>query len=225
MFFAGKWALSACPDSSSATSPFKIATRKRMRSSLPWTAAPARRSGRPNVSTRPKAAGVRRCSSLREGLTEIALNGEDFVNQPRADQPARNCGGVKRSTAAASRPSRRAMGRFRSSTAWWRDIYSIKLGGTGNVTKSHIAWHTPRKGNRDQPSPIVVGNYLVVADMKWAVTACDGATVPAKRRPCWEQQRLRGRIHGIANRRGGAGLFPSASKAKRWCFSQPDVQG
>jgi len=51
------------------------------------------------------------------------------------------------------------------------DIYSIRPGGAGDITQTHMAWHTPRKGGRDQPSPILVGNYLVVADMK-GVTAC-----------------------------------------------------
>ena len=56
------------------------------------------------------------------------------------------------------------------------DIYAVKLGGSGDVTSSHIAWHTPRKGDRDQPSPIVVGNYLLVADMAGIATCYDNAT-------------------------------------------------
>jgi len=56
------------------------------------------------------------------------------------------------------------------------DVYSVKLGGTGDVTKTHMAWHTPRKGDRDQPSPIVVGNFLLVADMKGMTTCYDATT-------------------------------------------------
>lgn len=56
------------------------------------------------------------------------------------------------------------------------DIYSVKLGGNGNVTKSNIAWHTPRKGGRDQPSPIIVGKYLIVANMAGLTTCYDSAT-------------------------------------------------
>jgi outer membrane protein assembly factor BamB len=56
------------------------------------------------------------------------------------------------------------------------DIYSVKIGGAGDVTKSNILWHTPRKGNRDQPSPIVVGDYLLVADMKGVTTCYDANT-------------------------------------------------
>jgi outer membrane protein assembly factor BamB len=56
------------------------------------------------------------------------------------------------------------------------DIYAVKLGGSGNVTKSHMAWHTPRKGKRDQPSPIVSGKYLLVADMEGVTTCYDNGS-------------------------------------------------
>ena len=56
------------------------------------------------------------------------------------------------------------------------DIYAVRPGGSGNVTKSHMAWHTPRKGKRDQPSPIVVGKYLLVADMQGLTTCYDNAS-------------------------------------------------
>jgi outer membrane protein assembly factor BamB len=56
------------------------------------------------------------------------------------------------------------------------DVYAVKLGGSGDVTKSHIAWHTPRKGDRDQPSPILAGTYLLVADMGGICTCYDNTT-------------------------------------------------
>ena len=56
------------------------------------------------------------------------------------------------------------------------DIYAVRPGGNGDVTKSHIAWHTPRKGGRDQPSPILVGNYLVVANMAGLTTCYDSTS-------------------------------------------------
>lgn len=56
------------------------------------------------------------------------------------------------------------------------DIYAVRPGGTGDVTKSHMAWHTPRKGGRDQPSPIVVGKYLVVSNMAGLATCYDAPT-------------------------------------------------
>jgi outer membrane protein assembly factor BamB len=51
------------------------------------------------------------------------------------------------------------------------DIYAVRPGGTGDVTKSRMAWHTPRKSGRDEPSPILVGDYLVVASMG-GITTC-----------------------------------------------------
>lgn len=56
------------------------------------------------------------------------------------------------------------------------DIYSIRPGGSGDVTKSHMAWHTPRTGGRDQPSPILLNNDLVVVNMGGIATSYDGTT-------------------------------------------------
>ncbi|MDZ4852545.1 MAG: PQQ-binding-like beta-propeller repeat protein [Pirellulaceae bacterium] len=53
------------------------------------------------------------------------------------------------------------------------DFYSVRPGGNGDVTSSHMAWHTPRKGGRDCPSPIVVGKYITVCDMKGIATCYD----------------------------------------------------
>ena len=56
------------------------------------------------------------------------------------------------------------------------DIYAVKPGGSGDVTASHMAWHTPRKGNRDCPSPIVIGDFMLVMDMKGIVTCYQPST-------------------------------------------------
>jgi outer membrane protein assembly factor BamB len=53
------------------------------------------------------------------------------------------------------------------------DFYSVRPGGEGDVTKSHMAWHTPRKGGRDCPSPIVVGKFVIVVDMRGLATCYD----------------------------------------------------
>jgi outer membrane protein assembly factor BamB len=50
------------------------------------------------------------------------------------------------------------------------EIYSVRPGGNGDVTESRMAWHTPRKGARDCPSPIVVGDFLIVSDMAGVAT-------------------------------------------------------
>lgn len=46
------------------------------------------------------------------------------------------------------------------------DFYAVKPGGLGDVTSSHMAWHTPRKAGRDQPSPIVAGGVITVVSME-----------------------------------------------------------
>lgn len=53
------------------------------------------------------------------------------------------------------------------------DAYAVRLGGTGDVTNSHMAWHTPRKAGRDQPSPIVIDNYVLVSSMDGVICCYD----------------------------------------------------
>lgn len=56
------------------------------------------------------------------------------------------------------------------------DVYAIRPGGNGDVTGTHMAWHTTRKGNRDLPSPIVHDNFVTVMDMKGVATCYDSVT-------------------------------------------------
>ena len=53
------------------------------------------------------------------------------------------------------------------------DTYAVKPGGSGDVTESRMAWHAPRKGGRDLPSPAVVGEFLVVVSMSGLATCYD----------------------------------------------------
>jgi len=53
------------------------------------------------------------------------------------------------------------------------DFYSVRPGGSGDVTATHMAWHTPRKGGRDCPSPIAIGDFIIVADMGGIATCYD----------------------------------------------------
>jgi outer membrane protein assembly factor BamB len=84
------------------------------------------------------------------------------------------------------------------------DIYAVRTGGTGNVTKTHMAWHTPRKGGRDQPSPIVVGNHLIVADMTGITTCYEADTGKV----LWKD-RLRGSFTASPIAAGGLVYFLS----------------
>jgi len=46
------------------------------------------------------------------------------------------------------------------------DVYAVRPGGSGDVSETHRAWHTPRTKVRDVSSTIVVGDYLFAIDMK-----------------------------------------------------------
>ncbi len=53
------------------------------------------------------------------------------------------------------------------------DIYAVRPGGSGDVTKSHMAWHTARGGGRDLPSPVAVGDYIFTVNMTGIATLYD----------------------------------------------------
>jgi len=55
-------------------------------------------------------------------------------------------------------------------------IYAVRPGGTGNVTATHMVWHTPRGGGRDLSSPILVGNYVFVVNMSGIGICYDAKT-------------------------------------------------
>jgi len=56
------------------------------------------------------------------------------------------------------------------------DTYAVKPGGKGDVTKTHMAWHTKRRVGRDLPSPAVVNGYLFVVSMSGTATCYDAKT-------------------------------------------------
>lgn len=54
------------------------------------------------------------------------------------------------------------------------DMYSLKLSGTN--LQPEIGWTAPRRGGRDLPSPIVVGNYVFVTNMAGIASMYDAQT-------------------------------------------------
>lgn len=56
------------------------------------------------------------------------------------------------------------------------DTYAVRPGGRGNVTQSHMAWHTPRRGGRDLPSPAVVDGFVLVVSMSGKASCYDAQT-------------------------------------------------
>jgi outer membrane protein assembly factor BamB len=94
------------------------------------------------------------------------------------------------------------------------DFYAIRPGGTGDVTRTHMAWHTPRKGGRDCPSPIVDGDFAIVCDMSGIATcysASDG-------RIYWKE-RLGGKFSGSPS--AAAGLTYLVSEAGKTFVIKP----
>ena len=53
------------------------------------------------------------------------------------------------------------------------DVFAVRPGGDGDVTKSHITWHTPRKAGRDQPSPALAGKWLLVSSLAGVLSCYD----------------------------------------------------
>ena len=56
------------------------------------------------------------------------------------------------------------------------DLYAITPGGSGDVTESHMAWHTRRGGGRDLPSPVAVGDQVFVVSMAGIGSLYDAKT-------------------------------------------------
>jgi len=106
------------------------------------------------------------------GHQELILNGEFGVAayNPKTGQPLWTCTGFN--------------GRGTPVPVWGHgllyvvngksgDVYAVRPGGRGDVTKSHMAWHTDRRGGRDLPSPILVDNCLVAISMAGIATGYD----------------------------------------------------
>ena len=56
------------------------------------------------------------------------------------------------------------------------NTYVVKPGGSGDVTETHRLRDTKRVGGRDLPSPVVVGDYLVVSSLSGMLTIYDTKT-------------------------------------------------
>ena len=78
------------------------------------------------------------------------------------------------------------------------DVYAIRPGGSGDVTETHMAWHTPRKDGRDCPSPIVVNDYILVSSMTGIMTCYS-----ARDGHIYWKQRLEGKYSGSPIAAGG----------------------
>ncbi len=51
-----------------------------------------------------------------------------------------------------------------------KQMFAVRPGGNGDVSETHRAWIAPRKGGRDLPSPILIGDYLLVCSKSGVLT-------------------------------------------------------
>ncbi len=125
-----------------------------------------------------------------DGKTELVVNGEFGVQsyEPESGKQLWNCRGFN--------------GRGTPSPVWGNgmvyvvngksgDVYAVKPGGSGDVTDSHMAWHTERRGGRDLPSPVLANNVLLVIGMSGVATGYDAISG----RELWKE-RLGGNFSG-----------------------------
>ncbi|HEX4149512.1 MAG TPA: PQQ-binding-like beta-propeller repeat protein [Pirellulales bacterium] len=167
--FVGPWGVAACPvivgdrviqNGDSDENAFLIALDKRTGETVWKTPRPDHRGWSTPILI--KAAGRR----------ELVLNGHDAVRgyDPETGKELWSC----RSFNGRGEPTVTPAGDLLCCVNGLSgDIYAVRPGGNGDVTESRMAWHTPRKGKRDIPSPIVVGNYITVVDMKGIATCYD----------------------------------------------------
>lgn len=56
------------------------------------------------------------------------------------------------------------------------NTYTVRPGGSGDVTATHRVWNARRLGGRDQPAPAVVGDFVLITSMSGILTAYDAKT-------------------------------------------------
>jgi outer membrane protein assembly factor BamB len=137
------------------------------------------------------------------GRTEVVLNGDSFV---AAYDPATGKE-LWRCKAFAGRgepmPAVGADGTVYVVNGLPGDVYAVRPGGSGDVTKSHMAWHTRRNEGRDEPSPVVVGDYLLVANMGGILSCYDAKGG----KELWKERIGKGSITAAPLAAGGKAYF------------------
>ena len=87
------------------------------------------------------------------------------------------------------------------------DMVAVRPGGEGTVNNTHEVWRTTRRGGRDLPSPIVVGDFLFVANLRPGTGTCYDAG--SGKELCVE--RLGGNFSATPITAGGLIYLPSES--------------
>ncbi len=105
------------------------------------------------------------------GRTELVVNGHVGINayDPQSGKELWFCKG--------------STGRGTPTLAAYKDILisvcgrpgemvAVRGGGQGDVSGTHEAWRTARRGGRDLPSPTVVGDHLMVLSFRPGIASC-----------------------------------------------------
>ena len=137
------------------------------------------------------------------GKKQIILNGDKFVAgyDPKTGKEFWRC----KSFAGRGEPvpAVGADGTIYVVNGLAGDVYAVRTDGAGDVTKTHMTWHTKRNEGRDQPSPLVIGDYLLVSNMKGILSCYDTKTG----NELWKERLTSGDITAAPLAAGGKGYF------------------
>lgn len=131
------------------------------------------------------------------GHQELALNGEKFVAgyDPTTGKELWKC----KSFAGRGEPlPAPGEGVLYLVNGLAGDVYAVKPGGIGDVTKTNMVWHAPHRNGRDGPSPLLAGKFLIIPNMAGICVCLDAATG----KELWKT-RLGGKISGSPISAGG----------------------
>lgn len=110
------------------------------------------------------------------GRVDLVVSGADYVtgHDPADGKERWRAGGLNPNKEGNYRicPSPVAMGDFVIAPTRKRPLLALRGGGTGDVTKSHLAWKLER-GGPDVPTPISDGKYVYVVEDKGLVTCVE----------------------------------------------------
>ena len=111
-----------------------------------------------------------------EGKTELVLNGHTGVHSydPATGKELWYCKSYNGRGSPTATPG--ADGLLYIVNGKPGDVYAVKPGGRGDVTKTHQVWHTPRSVGRDLPSPIVLDGQVLVVSMQGVLVSYDSDT-------------------------------------------------
>ncbi len=106
---------------------------------------------------------------------EIVLNGEKAVcaYDPESGKELWSCKSVRGRGEPTVTPGKGLIFNINGQPG---DISAMRPGGSGDITSTkNLVWRGRRTSGRDQPSPILIGDYLLVVSMKGIATCYNSA--------------------------------------------------